>query len=283
MCGRRINNSVEENDRIFGYSRRSHNKIRKLPDYLKGTTYIQGAYYDKYFCGKTLFSFTALSTIDVYVMKHKKSVADYSGWELVKESFPVEPYRYYVGGADIYRKRFVTGEKVKIPGPKIRSWYGYGNMVFVKKAEGINLKVVFPAPGAPLYAGKQNVLFTRPDDIQPVSWKWEVQEADTWETAGLSQFCEYSAPWTTEDLPLRFRVTAVDDGGQVHTIEAVYTVVNKARVEICNPHRGETLRPEEKVHLYYKAYDVSGVSVSCGGDTMTAFYLKVEGDWTLLE
>ena len=129
-----------------GDERDKDNLIKALPDYLKGANYIRLSRNDWRYEGKDFATFKAGEDMTVYIFKHKNSQADLSGWTLVQKGYPVEPSKYFKGGADIYARSYAKGELVTIAGTKGKGEC-WPNLIFAQRWADQEVRITSPEPG----------------------------------------------------------------------------------------------------------------------------------------
>ncbi len=148
--GREVVESVQVGQTLYAPSDGDpEDVIKALPEYLVGANYIRLHRNDKSYAGEEFASFTASEDLTVYLMKHKKSAAVLSGWALVAKDFPVEPLKYFKGGADIYQRSYRAGDRVRVPGTRGggESW---PNLIFVQRSVSQEVRILSPEPGVEL-------------------------------------------------------------------------------------------------------------------------------------
>lgn len=256
MPGRGVVRDIQVGDRIYAPSYGRWNRIRNLPPYLAGADYIRTNMWDKRSCGPRFLWFTAGADIDVFIMKHKYSKAGIEGWQLVEEDFPVEPWFFFKGGADIYTKNFKKGEEVIIPGSCSARW-GWGNLVFVQYAQSNYVKIISPMPDsdlAPCDTVRYAAAILMDGDF---SREWQVKFGeDDWQVLGNEASGELTLPYTADKLPMSLKLM-IRDNANGNEIEKTrdYQIVNKTHIELIEPYPGTELLAGTETVLEYRAYD----------------------------
>jgi hypothetical protein len=258
--------NVQVGERLYGRQGAGDdkdNKIKALPDYLKGANYIRLNRNDWRYEGSDFLSFKAAADLTVYIFKHKRSGADLSGWTLVSRDYPVEPAKYFKGGADIYQKSFSKGERVTIPGTKGRqeSW---PNLVFAQRRVEQEVRILVPEPGKAL-APLSTVKLVGMSLAQSAGArsKWELRYGNqTWQTIAGDTV---SLPYTKEKLVLELRLTMSDSQGRYLGQDSRrYEVVNQSGVQLINPAPGWRLIAGSQVMVVYRVTDMAGGEIPKG-------------------
>lgn len=224
LPGRTVIRDVQPGCALYAPTSGEYNHIAALPDYLKGADMILTHVDDKY-CRDTLAWFTAGADMDVYIVKHKYSIADLGTWELVATNYPIEPQMYFPNGAEIYRKFFMKGETVNIPGTALfTNDYGSGNLIFIQYRLHNYIKITSPFPGRDLvnldrirYSG-----LILQDKGTALQWYYRLGEDSEWISLGVG------SGWL--DLPsantlMTLKVELLDSQGTVLDNQQVqYTI-----------------------------------------------------------
>jgi hypothetical protein len=240
--GREVVQGVRVGERLYApaESHDDENKIKALPDYLVGANYIRVNKSDKSYGGTDFVRFTATEDAVVYLVKHKKSQTSVSGWTLVSKDFPVEPAKYFVGGADIYKRTVRPGERVTIPGTK-SSGECWPNLVFVQRSVAQEVRILEPEPGVKLVA-LSDVRLSGTNLAQSAGAKesWQMRlGAGAWQAVSEGLF---TLPYTRETLGLELKLTMRDAwGAYLGERSQSYQVVNESGCELVDPAPGWTL------------------------------------------
>jgi hypothetical protein len=258
--------NVQAGERLYGKQGAGDdkdNKIKALPDYLKGANYIRLNRNDWRYEGRDFLSFKAAADLTVSIFKHKKSGADLSGWTLVSRDYPVEPSKYFKGGADIYQKSFSKGERVTIPGTKGRAEC-WPNLVFAQRRMEQEVRILVPEPGkalAPLSTVKLvGMSLAQSTGTQS---RWELRYGDqSWQpVAGET----VSLPYTKEKLAFELRLTMSDSQGRYLGQDSRrYQILNQSGVQLINPAPGWRLIAGSQVMVVYRATDMAGGEIPKG-------------------
>jgi hypothetical protein len=288
LPGREIDYDIQVGDRLYAPSQGRQNKIDSLPGYLEGTAYIRTHFSDRHWAGSRFATFTAGADIDVYILKHEKSEVSLDGWDLVEEAYPIEPGKYFRGGADIYRRTYSYGEEVVIPGSRARK--GWGNLIFVKLSDRNTLRITQPVPGSTItplstiWYSEANIL---PEGTE-TTWSVRFQEGD-WRT--LSEEGTIEIPYTEDTLRMELKAEA-ETGGRTITVIETYKIVNKAGITLIDPAPGTELLAGSLIELDANATDMLGRqipdeairwSMSRDGETWKPYEVEEEGHYRVPE
>ena len=243
-----------------GEERDKDNLIKALPDYLKGANYIRLNRNDWKYDGRDFASFKAGEDMTVYIFKHKNSQADLSGWTLVQKGYPVEPSRYFKGGADIYARSYAKGDLVTIPGTKGKGEC-WPNLIFAQRWADQEVRITSPEPGKVLSPlATIRLVGANLSGTANAQKKWEIRySGGQWQTvSGASVTLAYTKDTTSVEI----RLTVSDaQGSYLGQHSEQYQIKNQSGVELQNPAPGWQLEAGSRVVLGFRVSDMSGADV----------------------
>ncbi|MBN2534871.1 MAG: IPT/TIG domain-containing protein [Spirochaetales bacterium] len=270
---RRVVRNIQAGDTLYAPYMGWHNRIAALPGYLAGADYIRLHIADRVSRSPWFITFTAGIDCDVYIMKHKASCTDLTGWELVEKNYPVEPHHFFRGGADVYKKQFKTGDRVIIPGSYIRG-YGFSNLVFVQYAQSNTIKLYSPLPGTefiPLDTIRFAGTVLQEGDF---TYQWEVKYGEgEWNSCGHGLSGELTLPYTEDERAMYLKFSATGRDISLST-EKEYLIKNHGDIRLFFPVPGGELLSGESIPLDYSA---SGVSGEPAGSSQVIWYKSRDG------
>jgi hypothetical protein len=159
------------------------------------------------------------------IFKHKNSYANLDGWQLLQQSFPVEPDKYFKGGADIYRKTFMQGQLVEIPGSKIQG-EGYANLVFVQYRASNYVHVTNPR-GTQLISStpiRLSAVILKDAGVS-IEWHYRIEDGN-WVNLGTGLNIDFNVPTVEQQLKMELQLMLLNVAGQVITTKTVdYTLL----------------------------------------------------------
>ncbi|MBN1409520.1 MAG: IPT/TIG domain-containing protein [Spirochaetales bacterium] len=258
---RKVIRDVKPGIPLYSPSHGRNNEIKALPSYILGADFIQLSLEDKNAKDDDFITFMAGVDVDVYILKHAKSGADLAGWTLVEKNYPVEPRKYFKSGADVYKRHYIKGEKVNIPGSNAKQ--GWVNLVFVQYAESNNLAIILPSAGEVFYPNDSLEYIGSMVTGQPVTYRWSYRIDGDWVTLPASgTYGTLTLPFVEKTSAFYLNVEALDINSNVIAVRTeTYTLKNEFDVYLIDPGPGTEVVCGSTVVLDYTALDARGATI----------------------